>query len=585
MRLFGSQSTQLQLHRNVKIGILAFCLALGWLQPNHYHPWTAFFAEAWIALWFACAGLYLVYARMLPVDWPRSALVIAILPLVGVIQWQLGLIPHFGLVLVHGGYALAAALTLVVAYRYAQEGQGLVDCIFAAIAIMAIGNVGLAIYQYIGMLGTDGLTGIDLWVIYIPPDYRPAGNIAQPNQMTTLLFMAWVAGLWAYTQRVIGMPVLLLYSSFLTLGLALSHSRIAFIQMAALLILLFVKRHLFERFKPLFLSVLFIAAFHMLLFWSIPQISHFLDAGYEGRSLATIGSDSNRALIYATNWTAMLERPWFGYGFSHLGTIQWDLVDTVKYSHAYISRAHNLFFDFVLWFGIPIGISAIAVLLWSFWCMFRRIQTAPQLLMWTIPLFVLLHGMVEFPHQYTQTLLPAMAMWGALAWQTVDKPAWHSPRYLVASVLIMMSLLLLWISRDYLRIETAVRQLRFEEQGLSPKGSHVITDSVPLGYFTDHFKMLRMTARPGVSPEELAWMEQTVRSELSYGSHYIYAVSLALNGRKPEALLWMRRLNAVSPASLQPEMVRVWANYQRWYPDIVGDMPWPSLPSAKQSKQ
>jgi O-antigen ligase len=570
---------EFQIPRNGWIAFAALMLALGWLQPNHYPPWPAFHSEAWTAFWFVTVGLVISSKFGGITQWPLLAVVFFAIAVIGMVQHMAGQVVHFGVALVHCTVALAASLAMVISVRMADEDDSLLRTLFLAVGILAMANVGLALYQYVGMYFTDGLTGVDLWIMYIPPELRPAGNIGQPNQFTTLLMIALVGGFWANSKGKLSWPILVAYGGFLSLGLALAHSRIGLLQCLTLCVVMIWFRWRLVISTKTLLAVFAVSSIYFSLFAALPDISNALQAEYSGRDLQEITADSNRVKIYQDAILALQARPWFGYGFAHLGEMQWELVDKSTYWHAYISRSHNFALDILLWFGMPVGILILSIVAWLLFKLWRSIQTESHAWIYLALLVFILHASVEFPHQYLQTLLPVAVLYGTLARQLKCDVSIRLPSLLTPALLAGMMILLIWISRDYLKFEETTRKERLADKGIITKDSFSIPDSVPLAYLTDAFRMGQITPRPGMPAADLVWMEKTLHGELSYSNQYRYAVALALNDKKDEARLWMRRLNSVAPRPVHTEMRRVWRNYQAWYPSQVGGMEWEALPS------
>ena len=85
--------------------------AWSWLLPGHYFPWSSFQQEV-----FAAVGAALVAVATLASTgnrallWPRLTMATALLAVVPLIQWRMGMIPFFADALLPALYLLAFSL-------------------------------------------------------------------------------------------------------------------------------------------------------------------------------------------------------------------------------------------------------------------------------------------------------------------------------------------------------------------------------------------------------------------------------------------------------------------------------------------
>jgi hypothetical protein len=121
---------------------------------------------------------------------------------------------------------------------------------------------------------------------------------------------------------------------------------------------------------------------------------------------------------------------------------------------------------------------------------------------------------------------------------------------------------------DYARYERNFVQFRAEQLGVLKEVSEV-PNSWVLFHLADMLRMSRMNALPNIQSEDLAWMEKTVIAVPYQHNVFTYAVSLALNNRQSEAIVWMQRLDSSSAPNYRAVYRRYWKKYQSWYPQII----------------
>lgn len=552
-----------------------------WVQVHFYPPWPNFHKEAGMYLFFSVACLVIWVIRIRPYEWTWPPVIALSLAFVCWLQFFAGLIPSVAQALLASSLFAAVALVWVTARSVTLQHRYVVaDILFLSIASASILNVGSALYQALGLQPNDYLSGMGVWVMNIDSGQRPVGNVAQPNEMATLLAWGLVAGLWAWRRGLISLSTWLFYGLFLALGLGLCHSRIGLVHSAVLLGLVFIFRSKLGGWKAT-AFMLAVVSFHYLLFFSLPTLSDLFHLNYRGRNLDTVAVDQPRLQIYAMSLHAISQSPWIGYGTATLTMAQWVVGGDFRPLNALLAQAHNWMLDLLLWFGIPIGTMLIALIYRWIYCVACQVRRSENFLL-AFPLVIFgLHASVELPHWAAQFLLTATAFAGCLCAENISKglisSKWISG--VLAAILAPACFLTLL---DYARYERNFVQFRAEQLGVLKEVSEV-PNSWVLFHLADMLRMSRMNALPNLQSEDLAWMEKTVIALPYQHNVFTYAVSLALNDRQSEAIVWMQRLDSSSAPNYRAVYRRYWKKYQSWYPQIIGNMDWPQV--LNESKQ
>lgn len=530
--------------------VASFGLAIAWLLPNFAHPWLAFHRDAWAA---AVLALVLLGTTLKdPMRWRCSATVLGLLAVacIPIFQWLSGLIDLFGDAFLSSCYLLGFCLAVWLGENWSRsKGPRPVDVVLSAAAIAALISVGLQLYQMAGLSTGEVLT--DIWVLrFSPAQGRPYANMAQPNQLASLLLLGVAGFFWMAWRGWIGRRVLAGVVGVLVVGLALTQSRSAMVTTMLLAITSAILVH-----KKLVPAVVGRWAAALVIWYAIAlllvyAVSVALGVG-DGFALGTRTRNETRWLIWTTFWEAALLEPWTGYGWRHT----YEGLMRVFPSHPqfndwYFEQAHNLFLDLVLWCGIPLGgLLSVAVLLWFRQQRFFARDHGRRIVQGAIVALVV-HSFFEYPLYYAYFLLPAGVLIGYLN-QTVEPPprTIAVPKSLSVLVSIMAVTLTALIIHDYLKVEERFAELRFELNkvgkavGAPPSDLLVLTQWQPL------FVSAREKPRPGMSEEDLGLLRaiaMTHPSELTL-RQLVYAYGL--NGRMDEARYWVDRLCLFSSPS------------------------------------
>lgn len=556
--------------------LLAALLAFAWVQPHHYYPWPAFQTNAFVAGWVLGVMTILFVVGVRPTQWSPLAFAALLMCLGVVLQGQLGLITHGADTAVTALHLLACACIVVFVRAFNQRFglQTLGDIVFSAFVIAGILSVVGAMYQAFRIAPQDQLAGLGIWIMTIPDGVRAAGNVAQPNEMATLLVWSVLGGLWAIYRRAIRWPVFALLVGYLSIGLGISQSRVGVIEMLALAAILALRKSYFGGWAVV-TCVVGAMVVQVLIIICIPLMTELLHLNYDGRSIVSLVDGTARLDIYQHVLFAISQRPWLGYGMTTLAPAQWLASDTLGGLHSYFHASHNVFLDILAWWGVPIGLGIIGFLSWWLITVTRSITSVAQLVFACALVVFLIHTMVELPHWSAAYLFPAV-VFAAVLDAGIEWKRSLKARSRVHALAIFFGVgIFVAVLFDYYRLEQNYNHLRAEERRLVAVAE--VPHPVVLTHLADYLRMGRMIARPAVAPQTIEWMEQTVHGIPNYNTQLTHAITLALNGRKEEALLWMRRLNSVSPVTYHQDYVRVWRNFQRWHPDLIGDMEWPQL--------
>ena len=547
---------------------------MAYLMPNHYAPWLSFHAEIVATLAFTPLMVWAAWRRG-----PIPVLVVGALALslVPVVQVALGQVFLAGDGWIAMLYLVGFALAVLAGSRWVgaaqQPPQALLglDLFWGALILAAYASMAIALKQWLDLGGSS------LYMVDLPPGGRPFANLAQPNQLATLLLLALAAHVTLFEAGRLRPGIALLGVSFLVCGLVLTGSRTVFLALVWLLPAYgFMRIRCALRTRPAAVvggSLFFVVGSAL---WPFLNQMLLLSSDVP---MALNRLDSLR--VRTIFWTSMLDAigraPWLGYGWAQIGQAQTDTTMDYPAVYEYFYSSHNLLLDLLLWNGVPIGLSVIVGLLaWWVW----QLRQCRDPLSWSALVaigFVFSHAMVEYPLEYAFFLLPVGFLMGILSAvhpSNVDKLAERFvPKFqhaALAGVACFTFALFLKMAVEYPIWEQDWRYLKFQEARIGKPERGELPSPILLTQLDELMKFSRTEARPEMSNDELEWMRR-VSGRFGHASGmYRYALALALNHRSVEARTALSRLCQMQSKAMCISAQSNWAELTRdKYPQLA----------------
>jgi O-antigen ligase len=323
------------------------------------------------------------------------------------------------------GMLSAAGLVACVGAAAMSAGQGVAAFRALCIALLIAGLLSVAVgaVQVFVPHWADGQ-----WIAITALEGRAAGNLRQPNHLSSLLLWSVVALLWlaesVETGRLSARPGWLagLYAGLLALifGLVLSASRTGMLGVLALAVWGALDRNLSRRTRLLLClsPVIYAVCWFGLTAWADAS-GHVFGGAARLRSEADISS--SRFGIWADTLGLIAQRPWFGVGWGEFN-LAWSLTPFPGRPVAFFDHTHNLMLQFVVELGVPLALVVTALLTWPLWRAWKaggatgselgRASHALARFACIMVLLVAWHSLLEYPLWYAYFLLPAAFAWG-----------------------------------------------------------------------------------------------------------------------------------------------------------------------------
>lgn len=532
---------------------LSFVLLFAsWMTSVHFLPWNSWHNEV-----LAFAAVLLLSGVLVKdcfdhgrrtILLPMVAWPIGLLCVVVAIQASTGRILFIGDAVVLGFYLLLCLLALTLGYaatspneRGLTSGADLVDKLAVLLVLGGMCSAIVALVQALDVWEFGG------WITRMQNLRRPGANLAQPNQLATLILFSVASAAYLFESRRLSAIVALPIAAVLLLALSVTESRSGMLGLFLMATWWFAKRRRVGFTLSVSAVSLWLGFFGCcVLIW--PTAFNVIQEGGWIESAATHvnTSDGGRLVIWQQLWQAVLIRPWFGWGLREVSSAQNAVI------HAYseglpVAYAHNIVMDLAVGIGLPLALLIVgAALLW----LWRRVRAANDQLTWyclavALPLGV--HSMTEYPFAYAYLLAPVMLLLGVLEARLAPGWGMRIRWWPAATAWVLICTAMVWSVIEYIPIEEDFRILRFEAMHIG---------QTPRDYQRPHIVMLtqldallhggRIVPKPGMSADEVELARKVALRFPWPATQNRYAQSLALNGNPDEAirqLLVMRALH------------------------------------------
>jgi len=333
--------------------MVAFLAA--WLLPNHYFPWAMAYQE-FISFF---AGLLLVLVVILARSYraPLSCIFFCFLPFIPLSQAVTGAVFFGGDAWVAAFYLCGFAAMLFVGYSLARHAELRADFVRGIAGVFVVGavlSVGVALYQWL-------ILPSSIWVADMQPGGRPFANLAQPNNLATLLCMGLVGVIYFYEKGPWGGVASGILVFFLLFGIALTQSRTPWVGFFVVAVFWVWK----SRVSPSRLSLnkvicwLFIYIACVLV---LPFLADFLSLPHVNP--LDRAQSLERWDMWGQFWHAVLLKPLWGYGWNQVSVAQ----VAVSLAHPVsilTEHSHNIVLDILLWNGLVVGgFGVVFIFIW-----------------------------------------------------------------------------------------------------------------------------------------------------------------------------------------------------------------------------
>ena len=432
-------------------------------------------------------------------------------------------------------YLCAFFIAILIGFCQDKNSQVMIYLCFTFIALGLITSL-LANIQWLGFSQNQNY-------ILSLVGTRPYANFAQPNHLATFLFLSLISLYYLFEKQKNKPLFSLVLSFFLIWGIVLTQSRTAWIVIFFIpLFLLFKSKKNSLNITKLQLAGIF------SLFWlmvvSLPYVNKSFAPYFNIAQSSTLIERATTGHLRLNIWNqmihAILEKPWFGYGWGQTTAAQYAVIDRYPGTE-WASSAHNILLDILVWCGIPLGLIIIgyfAYLYFSFFLKSKSLETVCATLMISA---VLIHAMLEYPLHYAYFLLPVGFLCGiCLAEQNVKTfEVSNKWGYLVA---IIGFGLLYQVFKEYDQITDNMVAANTHEMNEFKTELILPYNSIFFDKFEYRAKWIAQYPYMEVDQKTLDLAERNLNTYLTSYDLNKYATLLAHNGDKEKAIRQLKIL-------------------------------------------
>lgn len=518
-------------------------LMAAWLLPYHRSPWPTFGSEI---LTFLSASFLLLGLAKDKIEFTRPQLLLLPFVVIPLIQYAMGQNLYFSNALFSFAYFLFFILMVVAGYNLSKTPEQR-EKTFTVLCLTFV-SVGLissifAILQWLNM--HEYLSGI----IYQFNSNRPYANLAQPNNLATLLILGLFCCLYFFEKRLISNYCLIPITLLLMFGVVLAQSRTSIVVCAFFIVYWLIKQFRQQRRFGWIHLGLWVAIF-IVMTSNFAALNQWLfsvadaEVTAKGSAIAAKGTSDIRVDMWKQMWIAIQQQPWWGYGWNQTGQAQYFVSDLYQVP-TWFKSAHNMVLDLLVWNGVVLGgLLVLYFVAWLYW-LNRGVKDSISIVATLIVCAILIHGMLEFPLHYAYFLLPAGFLLGIIQARYQRLPAMQlKPQVLMVIALLTMAGSLITV-RDYFLYKQQ-SSLVARTETLSAEEQKVLKQDIWLiDQFRERVWWIQLDPKQPLTDKQLEHLHRMVANLASKYDLHKYAQVLAYHGQRQAAEQQLRILKAL----------------------------------------
>ena len=398
----------------------AACLAVAFptLLAFNLPPSPTFFNQAMAFVGWGVWGLLLASAAgsrsARPADPGHAALLaaLAVMAIAAAVSPLWSALP-WTLALSYLGSLLAAMLVAMLGASLTGRGRGVAAFHAFCGALLVAGVLGAAIslIQVFVPQWVDGR-----WIAAASDSGRAAGNLRQPNHLSSLLLWSLVALAWLAERERIGRVMAPALGLLMLAGIVLTASRTGAV--GILLLAAWGWRDRITLSRRTRIALLAAPLAYVALWAAFTYFKHLAGEAFSGEEqLVRSDFSSSRFAIWSDTLAMIARQPWLGVGWGEFN-FAWTLTPFPDRPTAFFDHTHNLPLQLAVELGVPLALLVLALFAWSLWRAFRAAEGVEGPLRLTLRaafmmvLMMALHSQLEYPLWYAYFLLPTAFAWG-----------------------------------------------------------------------------------------------------------------------------------------------------------------------------
>jgi O-antigen ligase len=326
------------------------------------------------------------------------------------------------------GMLAATALVALTgaAVRHSGRGQAAYTAFCIALVVAGVASTAIGIVQVFAPQWGGGD-----WIAQSAFNGRAAGNLRQPNHLSTLLLWSAVAVVWLSAVRRIHRAAMIMLGALMVLGLVLSASRTGMVGAILLALWGVLDRRLGRADRACLGAVPIVYA----VFWV--ALSGFGSPGEPavfGGDKHVFKSDisSERFAIWSDTIALIAAHPWSGVGVGEFN-FAWTLTPFPGRPTQFFDHTHNLPLQFAVELGLPLAAAVLALLMWALVGAFQAARQSEAesdrhlRAAFVMVLMMAVHSQLEYPLWYAYFLLPTAFAFGLCLGAPAQEPVAAPP--------------------------------------------------------------------------------------------------------------------------------------------------------------
>lgn len=423
-----------------------FVLCISFLIPTDATLWRTFVSEYFV---FLAIFFLLISFSFKKIYIPKVIIPLGLCACIPLIQFALGQVYFWTTTIISFIYLIVFFVVIVYAYSCNRLNQSeLMTYLCITLMISGCISVVIACTQW-----------LNIYTHYLPTlelkGSRPFANFAQPNHLSTFLFMALIAVWYLYETNKIKPYFSVIISLLLIFGIVLTQSRTAWIVVFIILLSYFYFKRTYVL-KIKIATVFSLCFIYIFLVLNLQLLNDFLSQILNFEVVQTKSafdratSSYERLQIWEQSWSLVLVQPWFGYGWNQAGVSIIERIDHF-YLDLWYSSSHNIILDLFLWVGLPLGIVITAFFLYFLYILFKNSHTKESHLALLMTLPILVHANLEYPLFYSYFLLPLALLFG-IALADIEKINYFKiNKYVIFGIVFCYGLALTFTWNEYVQ--------------------------------------------------------------------------------------------------------------------------------------
>jgi O-antigen ligase len=502
---------------------------MAWLNPIHNTPWLGLWSDSFAAIAFLLIFLKIISQFKDSINLPKQGSIFLMLSLLPWLQLAFGQIAYLGVAWINFVYLFGFSLAFLIGWNWEKNEPGLsLDFVFSSVLLASTCSVVMQVIQCL-------FPNVNLPWIPSELGSRFSGSLAHPNLLGTLHIWALLGVLWISSRWKIDWRVSVAVTFWLLIGIALVESRTAWLNT----LIVFITIHLFwknERPRFMGIALCIFASFLVAMYFLVPLINAYF---HNDASITYRGPfDSARLDLWRIYIYAILERPWFGYGFG--GGREAFVAGEILNFSAWASHTHNLILDVAIYLGVVFAIVFLFAIFKLLNCFVSGLKTGSlRLIVPALSLsVVLVHALFEYPLHYAFFLFPAGLVLGSFLSITTPNHGLpiRPPILLYATFIFTLALTLMTITEG-IKAER-IFNLDVRTESLENNSGYV-RQFVLYDQWDDHLRFIRIPETIALTPEISEKMRRVLLTAPSSDLILKYVEILSANGKTTDAQYWL----------------------------------------------